>query len=197
MNLCFRGANLRIVLGCLSKFLPFPSLLLFLTFYLLPIHPCFPITVDIICSDEQFSRLCTMATAAQGVEEDLSNSYMTFFAPTNDAIEKFLATGIDIDPSNDPYFFLDHSVFFSRIKSSDIDCSLSELPPLKMAEGITTVTCDSGSIFIAGGGNTGDLIPKVVDADIQSCNAIIHAIDNVILPILDDESGDESGDEDS
>lgn len=148
---------------------------------------------DVICSDEQFSSLCTMATAAQGVEEYLSYSDITFFAPTNDAIEKFLATGIDIDP----YFYLDHLVFSSQIKSSDIDCSLSELPPLQMAEGITTVTCDSGSIFIAGGGNTGDLMPKIVDADIQSCNAIIHAIDNVILPILDDESGDESGDEDS
>lgn len=113
---------------------------------------------------------------------------MTFFAPTNDAIEKFLATGKeinDIDLNN-------HFVIDSQIKSSDIDCSLSELPPLLMdwSDITTNVTCDSGSIFIAGGGNTGDLIPKVVEADIQSCDTVVHAIDYVIL---EGDSGDEDG----
>ena len=142
-------------------------------------------SVDVICSDERFSTLCTLAQAAN-LETVLGDnrSIFTVFAPTNDAIEKLLATGVDTsDPVFMEYLLSTHVVVLSQITSSDIDCTKPELPPLLMAnDELTNVICDSGSIFVVGGGNTEDARPKVVDADIETCNGIIHAIDTVILP---------------
>eukprot|EP00531_Pseudo-nitzschia_arenysensis_P009243 CAMPEP_0116143726 /NCGR_PEP_ID=MMETSP0329-20121206/15606_1 /TAXON_ID=697910 /ORGANISM="Pseudo-nitzschia arenysensis, Strain B593" /LENGTH=732 /DNA_ID=CAMNT_0003639069 /DNA_START=111 /DNA_END=2306 /DNA_ORIENTATION=- len=141
--------------------------------------------VDVICSDERFSTLCTLAQAAN-LETVLGDnrSIFTVFAPTNDAIEKLLATGVDTsDPVFMEYLLSTHVVVSFQITSSDIDCTKPELPPLLMAnDELTNVICDSGSIFVVGGGNTEDARPKVVDADIETCNGIIHAIDTVILP---------------
>ena len=108
----------------------------------------------------------------------------TVFAPTDEAITKILATGVD---TTDPYLVQNlltyHVVAAAKIESSDIDCSLEEIPPMRMYNGFpTNVKCDSGSIFVVGAGNVADPKPKVIEADIKACNGVIHVVDEVILP---------------
>ncbi len=136
-----------------------------------------------------------------GLETVLGDNRSTFtvFAPTNEAIEKLLKTGVDVsDPLFLVYLLGTHVVYFAEIASSDIDCTVPELPPLLMANDETTdVICDADSIFIVGGGNTEDARPKVVDTDIKTCNGVIHAIDHVILPEAQTASQQKEDDGDS
>lgn len=112
-----------------------------------------------------------------------SRSSFTLFAPTDEAITNALAK--DIDPTDTDFLedlFLYHIVF-TQLQSKNIDCDLPVIPPLRMANGaITNIQCVSAAIFVVGGGNTGDELPKVIEADIGTCNGIVHAIDEVILP---------------
>ena len=48
----------------------------------------------------------------------------------------------------------------------------------------TTTVCIEGQIFQSGAGNTFSSLPKIVASDGVSCNGVIHAVDQIILPTL-------------
>jgi len=140
---------------------------------------------DIVCSDLRFSTLCSLVQATQwDVIFGDNRAILTVFAPDDEAIAKAMAEGLDtsnIDFVNELLMY--HTVFGALVESTDIDCNLLQIPPLRMANAKpTNITCDQDDIFIAGGGNLGDELPKIIDADIVTCNGIIHAINEVILP---------------
>lgn len=167
-----------------------------LTFLLIFVFLFF--TADLICSETKFSILCAQVKSAK-LDGWLSDNALsvTLFAPTDDA---FLAmpggTAITQNVDNLSYI-LDTHLAGGEIQSSAIDCSREALPPLRMVNGeLTTVKCDSDSISISGGGNNANALPKIIDPDLDTCNGIIHAIDEVILPAIlptneDEDSEDE------
>jgi len=112
----------------------------------------------------------------------------TLFAPTDDAITNAFAVAADLgvdfmDPSFIESILKYHVVYGSKISSSDIDCSLAEAFPLQMANGENTdIQCISDDIFVIGKGNPEDLLPRIIEEDINTCNGIVHAIDQMIFP---------------
>ena len=49
------------------------------------------------------------------------------------------------------------------------------------AGGMTTTICDGANRFQVGEGNE-DLMPKIVGADIETCNGVVHIVDQIIQP---------------
>ncbi len=122
---------------------------------------------------------------------------MTLFAPTDDAFLTIPGGTAVTENVDNLSYILDTHLAGGEIQSSAIDCSLEALPPLRMVNGeLTTVKCDLDSISISGGGNNANALPKIIDPDLDTCNGIIHAIDEVILPALlptNDEDSDDEG----
>jgi uncharacterized surface protein with fasciclin (FAS1) repeats len=113
-----------------------------------------------------------------------NRALFTAFAPTDEALEDAVAKGLNVDDTELVKDLLEyHMVFRSELKSTDIDCSLETLPPLRMANGdITNIQCVLDAIFVVGSGNIGDELPRITEADIKTCNGVVHVLDEVILP---------------
>jgi len=140
---------------------------------------------DIICTDSRFSTLCSLVTES-GLEKmlDDNRALFTAFAPTDEALADVVAKGLDVADMKLVKDLLEyHMVLRSEIKSTDIDCSLETIPPLRMANGdITNIQCVLDAIFVVGSGNVGDELPRITEADIKTCNGVVHVLDDVILP---------------
>lgn len=123
----------------------------------------------------------------------------TVFAPTNQAFAKLGVEAIealldDVDALKDLLLY--------HVINSPMAVFLDELVcgvEVLMLNGMTTTTeCSSSSnggggggdrpedddnaIFQVGMGNTDDDLPLLASTDIEACNGVIHAVDNVILP---------------
>lgn len=65
------------------------------------------------------------------------------------------------------------------VYSTDLECSST----VSMANGETTRTvCEEDGIYLYGKGNDMNAMPLIVLVDIEACNGVIHAVDEVILP---------------
>lgn len=138
-------------------------------------------TVEIACSTDSFSTLCAALTQA-GLDDTLSEGAWTVFAPTNMAFSNLGATLdtvlADMDLLTD---ILLYHVAEGVIYSTDLTCN----GDIVMANGKSTLTiCENNDVYIAGEGSTPDALPMVVLVDIPACEAVIHAVDEVILPML-------------
>ena len=121
---------------------------------------------------------------------------VTLFAPNDDAFLSVPGGSALTENVGNLLKILDTHLVLGEIQSSAIDCSLDELPPLRMINGeLTTVKCDSGAISISGVGNGADTLPKIIKPDLKACNGIIHTLDQVILPELPPTNGEDSDEE--
>lgn len=147
-------------------------------------------SVDLACSDETFSILCSAVEAA-GLDSVLGSAGpFTLFAPTNEAFERLGQSTItallgDVPALTD--LLLYHVVADNaEISSDDLVCR--SLVPMANGD-VTKTSCHRASdrVFQIGRGNVErhqrvSSYPELVGEQGDACNGIVHAVDNVILP---------------
>ncbi len=131
--------------------------------------------VDTAVAAGSFKTLVAAVTAAGLVETLKGSGPFTVFAPTDDAFSALPAGTVDdlVKPENKDKLtaILLHHVVPGAVKSSDV--AGKKMDP--ETAGGTTVHVDGTDGVTVGGA-------KVVTADIECTNGIIHVVDNVILP---------------
>ena len=140
--------------------------------------------VDVACDLDDFSHLCNAITSS-GLGEALGdyNGTFTVFAPTNAAFEKLGSAALEylFDDDNDDLLqniLAFHTVDDESIYSEDLSCK--EL--LEMSNGKDSRTvCSGGGVYQKGKGNSNEERPKIIEADIETCNGIVHVVDEVML----------------
>jgi uncharacterized surface protein with fasciclin (FAS1) repeats len=107
------------------------------------------------------------------------------FAPNKDALKGIVWDTLSDDQIKDVLLF--HTVKGTAINSADLSCS----DTIEMGNGDDSRTkCKGGNTYQTGSGNIGmDLIPQIIDQDIEACNGIIHILDGVMLPKLSNTVG--------
>lgn len=148
--------------------------------------------LDYVCGTAELSKLCGFIEQA-GLDAVLSvpdpeNPFRTIFAPTNSAFDN-LDEGIsaalaDIDALTDVLLY---HIVNGDASSSNLGCGES----LKMGTMSNTTTfCGPGDLYyqIGNGVSPGvNTVPKILDADIEACDGVIHTMEEVLIP------GDTSG----
>jgi uncharacterized surface protein with fasciclin (FAS1) repeats len=142
---------------------------------------------DIARGDPRFSTLVTLLVQADLAGTLANDGPFTVFAPTNDAFAR-------LDPE-----------LVARLTSGKADDELAailkrhvvkgsyEAADIAQGEtGITTLAGTSVAIERAGDMITADHV-DVVSADIDASNGVIHAIDMVIMPVIETEADVEAG----
>jgi len=138
---------------------------------------------ELACAETNLSILCDAVNAA-GLDDVLgSNGSYTVFAPTNDAFEVLGATLLDellADPAGELSRILLYHVADGKIFDNDLACGLE----LLMLEGDSTTTvCDlNGDKEQIGNGNVFATWSNIIDTDIETCNGVVHIVDNVLIP---------------
>ena len=148
--------------------------------------------VEILDRTPEFETLTALIRAAR-IEDILSESSLTIFAPTNTAFDELSTELIQTLLINNEllqFILFGHVVPRTEVPLSDLKCQGGPLSSLSMANNAeTTISCGSGltgnfesSIvtFISGADQIG-IPPKVIEGDIKACNGIIHRIDGVIM----------------
>ena len=129
--------------------------------------------VEVAQGDESFSTLVSAVTAA-GLGETLSgDGPFTVFAPTNDAFAKIPEATLTELTTNDTETLgtiLTYHVVPGKVMSSDLTDGM-KAATVQGAE--LTVDIDGGAMVDEA---------KVIQADIEAANGIIHVIDKVIMP---------------
>jgi len=138
-------------------------------------------TVDIACTEPQFSTLCSLIGKSNLSKIlDSPDAKNTVFAPTNGAFDR-LSSGTlealnDIDVLVD---VLQYHITSGKLMSEDLECGLA----IEMANSRTTTTlCGNNGVFYQVGGGVTPGLPEIIDADIETCNGVIHVIDEVLIP---------------
>ena len=130
--------------------------------------------VDIAISNPDFSILVDAVVKANLAEALSGDGPFTVFAPTNDAFEELFSKlgikGIDDLTAGDLAPILTYHVVAGKVMSGD----LSNIKVATLNEG------NSISIEIGDGVTIND--SKVVAADIEGSNGVIHVIDKVLMP---------------
>lgn len=148
-----------------------------------------PSIAKVACTNPDFSILCdTVTTAGFADILNLTGTY-TVFAPTNDAFERLGTSKLNeltADPSGELSRILLNHVTSTVYFDDDLVCGL-ELQTLvgssDFFEGdFSTTICNNAGKFQVGNGNLFGAWPLITDADIETCNGVVHVVDNVILP---------------
>lgn len=147
-----------------------------------PTISCQTIT-EVACSLPEFEILCALVGDANlGAVLD-GEDEITLFAPINTAFENLpIATAEAVVSDLDllSTVLLSHAVP-GYIFSTDLECGAE----ISMVSGVETTTlCSDGNIFQTGAGNGLVSLPQVIAPDGETCNGVIHAISEVILPAL-------------
>ena len=145
-----------------------------------PKKECISIT-DIACTTGGFDTLCK-AVLATGLDKVLDGPGMyTVFAPTDEAfgnlpegtVEALLE---DIPALSDLLRF--HAVS-GKVYSTDLECTSL----VHMLNGNDTRTvCRNQNTFQTGAGNSDYQMPQFIDVDRETCNGVVHVLDEVMLP---------------
>lgn len=136
---------------------------------------CDKTVVENAANNADFSTLVAAVKAA-GLAETLSGSGpFTVFAPTNAAFEKLPAGTVEdlLKPENKAKLvkILTYHVVPGKVMSKQV----VKLDKAKTVEGgEVAIAVNSGTVTVDGA--------KVIKADINSSNGVIHVIDAVILP---------------
>ena len=135
--------------------------------------PSSVVKVDVACSLENFSTLCTAIQVA-GLEDALSSGHWTVFAPTNDAFAKL---GDMLDAVLDDTALLADILLFHAIddvvSSDDLECTgLVEMANHQKSRTV----CENGAIYQKGGNNPRNNMPKITSTDVPTCQGFIHVV---------------------
>lgn len=144
-----------------------------------------PCTIaDVVCASSEHTRFCSAISAA-GIETSLGDYDVTctVFAPNDDAFEKLGAGALEylMDPENAEVLaqvLAFHTVEDEAIFSSDLECK--ELTTMANGKDSRTV-CRKNSIFQKGKGNSDMHRPEITEVDIETCNGVIHVVNEVML----------------
>jgi uncharacterized surface protein with fasciclin (FAS1) repeats len=131
--------------------------------------------VDTAVSAGSFNTLVAAVQAADLVDTLKSEGPFTVFAPTDDAFAKLPAGTVEdlLKPENKDKLkaILTYHVVSGKYMAKDV-------ATMKMAETVNgqsvMISMDAGTVMVDGA--------KVVQADIECSNGVIHVIDTVILP---------------
>ena len=143
--------------------------------------------VEILDRTPEFETLTALIRAAR-IEDILSESSLTIFAPTNTAFDELSTEFIQTLLINNEllqFILFGHVVPRTEVLLSDLKCQGGPLSSLSMANNAeTTISCGSGFstivTFISGADQIG-IPPEVIEGDIKACNGIIQGIDGVIM----------------
>lgn len=130
--------------------------------------------VDIAAGNESFSTLVAAVQAADLVDTLKGEGPFTVFAPTDDAFAALPAGTVEdlLKPENKDKLtaVLTYHVVPGKVMSGDL------------SDGMTATTVQGSDVTI--GTTDGVTVDgaKVVQADIEASNGVIHVIDSVILP---------------
>ncbi|MDX1484188.1 MAG: fasciclin domain-containing protein [Alphaproteobacteria bacterium] len=131
--------------------------------------------VDVAVSAGSFNTLVTAVKAAGLVETLKSKGPFTVFAPTDEAFAKLPAGTVEslLKPENKAKLkaILTYHVLSGKVMSSDIAGKALSVPTVQG----TTVKVDATKSVMVDNA-------KVIKADIEASNGVIHVIDTVILP---------------
>jgi uncharacterized surface protein with fasciclin (FAS1) repeats len=130
--------------------------------------------VEIAAGNPDFSTLVAAVTAA-GLAETLSGKGpFTVFAPTNAAFAKLPAGTVEelVKPENKEKLtgILTYHVLAAKVMSTGL------------SEGQKAATVNGQEIFVSLKGGASINGAKVVTADLDASNGVIHVIDTVIMP---------------
>jgi uncharacterized surface protein with fasciclin (FAS1) repeats len=130
--------------------------------------------VEIAVGNENFTTLVAAVTAAGLVETLSGKGPFTVFAPTNAAFAKLPAGTVEelVKPENKAKLaaILTYHVVAAKVMSTD----------LTEGQKATTVNGQKITVSLVGGASINGA--KVVTADLEASNGVIHVIDTVILP---------------
>jgi uncharacterized surface protein with fasciclin (FAS1) repeats len=130
--------------------------------------------VEIAVGNENFTTLVAAVTAAGLVETLSGKGPFTVFAPTNAAFAKLPAGTVEelVKPENKAKLtaILTYHVVAAKVMSTD----------LKEGQKAATVNGQEITVSLVGGASINDA--KVVTADLEASNGVIHVIDTVIMP---------------
>jgi uncharacterized surface protein with fasciclin (FAS1) repeats len=131
--------------------------------------------VDTAVSAGQFNTLVAAVQAAGLVETLKSDGPFTVFAPTDAAFAKLPAGTVEslLKPENKDQLIsvLTYHVVSGKIMSADIAGTTAMVPTVQGSK--VSVNATNGVMVDAA---------KVVSADIETSNGVIHVIDTVLLP---------------
>lgn len=129
---------------------------------------------DIVATDAQFGALLTAVQSAGLVDElkALSGSY-TLFAPTNAAFAKVPSDQL-ASLLNDPEL-LSSVILYHLVAEKATAAELRGASSGTTEQGADVQITTSGNMVMINNA-------RVVKADIQACNGVIHAIDTVLIP---------------
>lgn len=145
-------------------------------------------TVEIICSREDLDVAFCSAIKFAGLDDTLSEGDWTIFVPTNEAfllIPPNLISSLYQDPDAMSNLVLFHAVRDQILYQMDLSCVAGDASLLEMANGEDSRTlCDTNSIptFQKGVANPADDVPRIIEANIDACNGVIHIVNKVLLP---------------
>jgi uncharacterized surface protein with fasciclin (FAS1) repeats len=130
--------------------------------------------VEIAAGNENFTTLVAAVTAAGLVETLSGKGPFTVFAPTNAAFAKLPAGTVEelVKPENKAKLaaILTYHVVAAKVMSTDL------------TEGQKAATVNGQEITVSLVGGASINGAKVVTADLEASNGVIHVIDTVILP---------------
>ena len=149
--------------------------------------------VSVAAANDDFSTLVSAVKAAGLVETLSGNGPFTVFAPTNDAFAKVDEATLDslLQPENKDQLasILTYHVVAGKVMAADLtDGQVVET--VNGQELTVGIDGDTVTLTDANGGTA-----TVTKADLDAGNGVIHVIDSVLMPKMDDMSSDGAGEE--
>lgn len=128
--------------------------------------------VDVAMSDSRFSILVSLLQEANLVDTLKSAGPFTVFAPTNDAFAKIPAATLEQLKSNPEML---RSVLLYHVLGMKVPASAVRTMKAKTVQGSEAqVTVKKGKVMVDNA--------TVIQADVMASNGVIHAIDTVLMP---------------
>ena len=132
--------------------------------------------VDVASKDPQFSTLVAAVKAAGLVDTLKGAGPFTVFAPTNSAFKKLPAGTVEklLKPENKAMLvsILTYHVLPGKVGAADVK-ALKGVTKIRTVEG-ATVSINPKSLTVNKA--------KIIKADVEASNGVIHVIDSVIMP---------------
>ena len=142
---------------------------------------------EYICSDDDFTILCGLFNElAEPSLRTASSESFTLFAPTDAAFDGQMLETLAAIPEAATILNYHATAPGSVVEAEDLKCT----GLVKMASGgMSRTKCmrntETGLLefYQKGGGNRrNNLMPKIIKADIETCNGVIHVVDKIMLP---------------
>lgn len=134
-----------------------------------------PDIVDIAASNDSFETLVAAATAAGLVDTLKGDGPFTLFAPTDAAFAKLPAGTVEtlLLPENKDQLasILTYHVLPGKVMAADV-----------AGQRLSVATVNGKSVHVNGTHGVRINKARVIQADVEASNGVIHVIDSVLLP---------------